>query len=124
MPRASGVAPDQQLYFTGSTTLPDDSEFEWWRDESSGDGQWSGNSQAIPFLDNFDIREVLFDSSDRLLFAGTMTAFGTETVAAGLRGAVRELQRRRERHSRHGLFRRRLGVFRRRARTVTRRTAG
>ena len=81
VPRASGVAPDQQLYFTGRTTLPDDSEFEWWRDGSSGNGQWWGSSQAIPFLDNFDIREVLFDSSDRLLFAGTMTALGTETVA-------------------------------------------
>ena len=80
VPRASGVAPDQQLYFTGRTTLPDDSEFEWWRDGSSGDGQWWGDSNAIPFLDNFDILEVLFDSSDRLLYAGTTTVFGTETV--------------------------------------------
>lgn len=80
VPRASGVAPDQQLYFTGRTTLPDDSEFEWWRDGNSGGGQWWGASQAIPFLDNFDILEVLFDSSDRLLYAGTMTVFGTETV--------------------------------------------
>lgn len=80
VPRASGVAPDQRLYFTGNTTLPDDSEFEWWCDESSGSGQWTGDSKAIPFLDNFDILEVLFDSSDRLLFAGTMTVVGTETV--------------------------------------------
>ena len=80
VPRASGVAPDQQLYFTGNTTLPDDSEFEWYRTDNSGGGQWSGESNAIPFLDNFDILEVLFDSSDRLLFAGTTTVFGTETV--------------------------------------------
>lgn len=80
VPRASGVAPDQQLYFTGNTTLPDDSEFEWYRTENSGGGQWSGCSRAVPLLDNFDIREVLFDSSGRLLFAGTTTVFGTETV--------------------------------------------
>lgn len=80
VPRASGLAPDQRLYFTGRTTLPDDSEFEWWRDGNSGNGQWWGSSQAVPFLDNFDILEVLFDSSDRLLYAGTMTVFGTETV--------------------------------------------
>ncbi|MDQ1349106.1 MAG: hypothetical protein QG573_2484, partial [Acidobacteriota bacterium] len=80
VPRSSGVAPDQQLYITGLTTQPDDSEFEWWRNDNSGGGQWLGESNAIPFLDNFDILEVLFDSSDRLLFAGTTTVFGTETV--------------------------------------------
>jgi len=80
VPRASGVAPDQQLYFTGRMTLPDDSELEWWRSYNSGDGAWYGCGWGPPLLDNFDIREVLFDSSDRLLFAGTMTVFGTETV--------------------------------------------
>ena len=80
VPRASGVAPDQEIYFTGRTTLPDDSEFEWWRTGNSGGGQWYGCSSALPLLDNFDIREVLFDSADRLLYAGTMTVFGTETV--------------------------------------------
>ena len=80
VPRASGVAPDQRLYFTGRTTLPDDSEFEWWRTGNSGNGQWWGCSHGLPLLDNFDIREVLFDSADRLLYAGTMTVFGTETV--------------------------------------------
>jgi hypothetical protein len=79
VPRASGVAPDQQLYLTGRTTLPDDSEFEWWRTENSGNG-WFGCNHGLPLLDNFDIREMLFDSSDRLLFAGTMTVFGTESV--------------------------------------------
>ena len=81
VPRASGVAPDQRLYFTGNTTLPDDSEFEWWRDGNSGGGSWEGCSWGLALLDNFDIREVLFDSADRLLYAGTMTVFGTETVA-------------------------------------------
>ncbi len=80
LPRASGVAPDQRLYFTGNTTLPDDSEYGWWRTENEGGGQWYGCSDAIPLLDNFDIREVLFDISGRLLFAGTTTVFGTETV--------------------------------------------
>ncbi len=80
VPRASGVAPDQEIYFTGRTTLPDDSEFEWWRTGNSGGGQWYGCSSALPLLDNFDIREVLFDSADRLLYAGRMTVFGTETV--------------------------------------------
>lgn len=80
LPRASGVAPDQQVYFTGNMTLPDDSEFDWWRSDNEGSGAWYGCNHALPLLDNFDIREVLFDSSDRLLFAGTMTVFGTETV--------------------------------------------
>jgi hypothetical protein len=80
IPRAAGVAPDQQLYFTGSMTLPDDSEFDWWRTDNEGDGQWYGCTWGLPLLDDFDIREVLFDSSGRLLFVGTTTVFGTETV--------------------------------------------
>lgn len=80
VPRASAVAEDQRLYFTGNTTLPDDSEFEWWRDNNSGGGQWNGCGAEVTLLDNFDILETLFDSSDRLLFAGTMTVFGSETV--------------------------------------------
>jgi hypothetical protein len=80
VPRSAGVAPDQQVYFSGNTTLPDDSEFEWWRSENEGNGQWYGCSHGLALLDNFDIREILFDGSDRLLYAGTMSAFGTETV--------------------------------------------
>ncbi len=80
LPRSAAVAPDGQVYFTGSTTLPDDSEFEWWRSNNEGNGQWFGCTQGLALLGDFVIHDTAFDGSGRLLYAGSTTVFGSETV--------------------------------------------
>ncbi|MEO8275151.1 MAG: hypothetical protein ABI639_02970 [Thermoanaerobaculia bacterium] len=80
VPRSAFVSHDQQLYFTGRTTLPDETEMEWWRTQNSGDDSWYGCTYGLPFLDHFDIRATLVDVSGHLLFAGTVTVFGSESV--------------------------------------------
>lgn len=79
-PRSAAVAPDGLFYFTGETSLPDISEFEYLRNESSGGSTWYACSMGVSLLDNFDIRKILFDEEGKMLFAGTATVFGTETV--------------------------------------------
>jgi hypothetical protein len=78
-PRAWAVPESQTPHFTGRQ-LSDDSELIMIHDTGSGGGSWYACGGGISLLDHFEILETLIDSSGRVLLAGSMTVFGTETV--------------------------------------------
>lgn len=77
----AGAVDDRQRYLlTGDIGLPDRSEIETLTNINDGGGFWEGCINGVAFLDNFVIRQAIFDSSNRLLLAGVTTVFGTETT--------------------------------------------
>lgn len=84
VPWAGAVDDRQRYWLTGDVGLPDRTEIETVTDLNNGGGFWEGCINGVAFLDNFVLRQAIFDSSNRLLLAGVTTAFGTETTERAL----------------------------------------
>lgn len=77
----AGAVDDRQRYLlTGDVGIPDRTEIETLTNINDGGGIWEGCINGVAFLDNFVLRQAIFDGSNRLLLAGVTTVFGTETV--------------------------------------------
>ncbi len=77
----AGAVDDMQRYLlTGDLGLPDRSEIETLTNINEGGGIWEGCINGVAFLDNFVMRQAIFDSANRLVLAGVTTVFGTETT--------------------------------------------
>lgn len=77
----AGAVDDRQRYLlTGDIGTLDRTEIETVTNITDGGGIWEGCINGVPFLDNFVLRQAIFDSSNRLLLAGVTTVFGTATV--------------------------------------------
>ena len=77
----AGAVDDRQRYLlTGDIGTLDRTEIETVTNITDGGGIWEGCINGVAFLDNFVLRQAIFDSANRLLLAGVTTVFGTETV--------------------------------------------
>ena len=77
----AGAVDDRQRYLlTGDIGTLDRTEIETLTNINEGGGFWEGCINGVPFLDNFVLRQAIFDSSNRLGLAGVTTVFGTATT--------------------------------------------
>ena len=79
-PWAGAVDQRQRYLITGDIGTLDRSEIETVTNISDGASLWEGCINGVAFLDNFVMRQAIFDSSNRLLLAGVTTVFGSETT--------------------------------------------
>ena len=79
-PRSAALLFDGRALISGRIDQTSTADFEYWLNISSGSNIWYACSLFAPLLDNFDIRKILLDSTGNLLFAGSATVFGSETV--------------------------------------------
>ncbi len=77
----AGAVDDRQRYLlTGDIGTLDRTEIATVTNITDGGGIWEGCINSVAFLDNFVMRQAIFDSANRLLLAGVATVFGTETT--------------------------------------------
>ena len=79
-PWAGAVDDRQRYWLTGDIGTLDRTEIETRTNINEGGGFWEGCINGVAFLDNFVLRQAIFDSANRLLLAGVTTVFGTETT--------------------------------------------
>ena len=79
-PWAGAVDDRQRYWLTGDIGTLDRSEIETLTDLNNGGGFWEGCINGVAFLDNFVMRQAIFDSANRLVLAGVTTVFGSETT--------------------------------------------
>ncbi len=76
---AGAVSGDQTMVGSGVSFTPADNKLDWFWTEEEGDG-WVHCLSGFLFVDNLDMRDILFDGSGRPLFVGQATVTGTESV--------------------------------------------